>query len=818
MKISKVGIDANGRSFYYVGIKEDDGSIVRENKYSIIGVPPEYYHERFIWNNASATRSSKKSISIPLERVWIDLLKGNTSSGDWKYADGSTDKCASGEAVAEAIQQNLGCDNLESLCLGIPNYLDESGQEMLLRGLRGVGFSDAKLLWRPIALALCWLSDHGNELKRTQGELPKVWVIDFESCELEVTCLDLRERKGHIVPLRKCPQERGHEEKSGIWPSYSYVLDFIIKSTGIELSHAHDLMWGGFGGKFQEGLENNEFSQTFWLRDGLQWRPVEIKEPDAGDFWNSELDLDKEMKSNKKTLKDHLVKKLPKERINEGDIILWHGWPVRIFSSDEKGEYESTHQYVLSSDSVAKGCSCFLDRLERSLPTYLDTLPQHGIWVEDRPFGHEPSWGFYPLIDKDIEVEGGEEYGLDAPIDSLLIKQGSSTFPLILRRGGGDDCRSSETMLPETTTEDIKVFLDASMRPASGFALVTLRRQDGQWFSRAHRSIKLNWDAMERVPRPEPPPIVGSFGYPFVGAFKGRILLDSGEYYKLKNFIDAKTLSSSGMQVEHINYLNKEENNIFLPWGWERGAWDSVNIGMFGPCKTKDEKVLDMATNLGELLFDSFNNNNIDRSIVCKLMGYMYIYTPEAFVNYLFEAFSEDCVKFPNQIIAVGRVFSKLREFEVFVDYFIKQKPYPKKYTQWFFWSFMRCLCYYAEPARLPAGKARQVFQILINYFKDNMNRGGSNSIKFALSAVVFGLRVRELNRDFLGENDSLRNELVEIISNLKPQCKGFPSTMFKGSGLKPKEGDNLNNYVLRFLKNEETAEDRAVAGGLATN
>jgi hypothetical protein len=237
---------------------------------------------------------------------------------------------------------------------------------------------------------------------------------------------------------------------------------------------------------------------------------------------------------------------------------------------------------------------------------------------------------------------------------------------------------------------------------------------------------------------------------------------------------------------------------------------------MFGPFKADEQRILDIAEEFGELLWGGYYEIGMDYERLCKLLGFMYSYSPDAFVQNLAKSFREQNVGFQNQVIAAGRVFSCKDDFEVFVDSFKDEDPYPSDYTKWYFWSFMRCLCYYAGPARLPAEKASAVYCQLRNYLVARVAQAGDQvTKKYALCAVLFGLRIRELDPDFLGENDDLRKELVAVISDMHTQLP-FPPTMFRGTDMIPNPGDNLNRYVIRFLKYEETAEDRVVAGGLA--
>ncbi len=813
VKSDFLGVDANGRSFRWTRSSLGDVVLASSNcKYSVYGVPPQHHNEKFIWNNSSASRSSKQLTFYSLEKAW-ENLGSNVDPFKWKLVDGE-ETCWPRDAIGEAVKQNIPDNITSTLALAIPNHLEESGQDMLLRGLGNAGVAQAKLIWRPIAIALHWLNDNNNidTVKKNQTTYPKLWVIDLESSGLEVTSLTLREKNGSIIPVRECPQK-----ECDSWMSYTSAMQLATRALGGQYAAAQQLLWGGYGAEYQSGLENAKSNGLFWIQDNLNWRSVRSKSPLADDVWKCDLKMSNDdNESPTRSLTNRLLNSLPMEKVGEGDMVLWHGWPARLFPEYVINLYKPAKQYIMHPDSVARGAANYIERLKQSKPTYLDTLPSYGIWAQSKSLGR---WDFIPLIPEDTEVDGGMEYQLPK-VDGFYIKKEFKQFPLILRRGSGDDCRSIDTELPEIPKMDIKLKIGATMRPASGFASVIIESADGQPLFRRHSSIKLNWDNMNNVPLPKQPAktLRVAIGYPPCKGGQGRILTSDKEYARLRKYIDEVIVPAGGLNNQHIDYLNDNPNrsNFYLPWGWPK----QTNVGLFGPHKTNDQRILNIADEFGALLFSALNTPHLNKRQLYKLMGYMYSYTPEDFIDHLAGCFKTRSIKYENQIIAAGRVFTRLSDFDIFVDSFVNERLFPDRHPQWYIWSFMRCLCYYEDPAQLSPDKAIKVYRILINYLthlERERVQGRDIRRKFVLSAMLFGLRIRHHHADFIKEGDPLRSELSKLISSVNYQTP-FPPTMFKGMGINQKADDNLNRYVNRFLNCKETAEDQIVAGGLAAD
>jgi len=197
----------------------------------------------------------------------------------------------------------------------------------------------------------------------------------------------------------------------------------------------------------------------------------------------------------------------------------------------------------------------------------------------------------------------------------------------------------------------------------------------------------------------------------------------------------------------------------------------------------------------------------------------MFRYAPESFLEELRNLYSSENPDLNwNTVYGVGRVFYKATDFELFVDFFLnksEQYGYPAYpdggYTDKYIWAFFRCLCYYEETNLIPLEKAEKVIKCIINFSATPGSRQ-RNTPKFILSAILFSLRFRTNGRAFLSPDTQLRMDVEDLIQNTLPQIP-YPPAMFSDQ-----RNDNLNDFVYRFLTEEQTNEDIEALKGLTTS
>jgi len=826
-------------------------------------VEKERIHAGLPWPPEARIKQGRPLRRAPLPYVWRAFVEAGDQTARWQSDLGISFPLE--RIIAAHIEGNLeeGSCHFDSergdqLIIAIPNNLDEHGQETLIRELNKLGIKrdSVHLIWRPVATVLTWLQKIGKSLPETINDDDHIHLIYLGPDAIEFNTLRLRtkefENNQYYLPLRDRPLK--------LLPLTGF--DWVGKTIETAFGPMDD---GAFWQAF------TSFPEIWCALSGIAWNRDELPRvwgtEDKWSLWDPPENisdfLEKTLVGPCKTLNAitefscslkgktqgvsskkmneilqeetrNLFSNYPKGRtmgmIISGPLApsMQPKWLESSLEQLQDGGLElqetfgqpKLHGLWLcgnSSDPIAEGAAIYGKRVTQKKPTYLDTLPSYGIWSEIKNLGFEPHWDFYPLIPENTEIEGGSEFVLDPPVDKLFIKKGSKEFPLVIKHGISKKCRESQINLPRDISDNCHVLVHARMKPASGLAIVNIRSSGDEAVFKSGKSIGLDWDRMKEVDQPSQPRDKRSYGYPFVAAGKGRILYEPKVLKQLCDFLE-KVSSQEILSASQTDYLSREDNRFFKPWGYEKSDPNSYSVGMFGPHKTDAKEIIKIADELGIILYRSlrFAPPGTVKRKLCGLLGYMYAYTPSEFSSALAKSFSKGAVLYSNQIIAAGRVFHNVHHFESLVDLFISNPSYPSEYTQWYFWSFMRALCYYPDPARLNIEKGHAVFHRLHQYLYENRNNIKEESVKkYCLCAVLFGLRLREATPNFLDENDSLRHNLYGMIKNMKSQLR-FPPTMFRGTNLQTIPGDNLNRYVLRFLDYKDTEEDRQAAGGLA--
>jgi hypothetical protein len=108
------------------------------------------------------------------------------------------------------------------------------------------------------------------------------------------------------------------------------------------------------------------------------------------------------------------------------------------------------------------------------------------------------------------------------------------------------------------------------------------------------------------------------------------------------------------------------------------------------------------------------------------------------------------------------------------------------------------------------------VLKCISNYSKGRRPRG--NTVKFILSAILFSLRFRTGGRIFVPTDSELFLEMKDVIYERLPQIP-CPPAMFDTSAMFGTDHlGTLNDFVYRFLAEEQTSRDLEALKGLVTS
>lgn len=799
-----LGVDISGDAIRYQGLVENQ--VIRGTELAVIGVPPRLAKESFVWNRPRAVRSSQPEKVLALGEAWSYFIDQEDSSFIWSYDSGAIGQALMVNMLSDGLVQNLPATTSAKTVIAIDNFLPESRQELLLSSLARAGIANVELLWRPVALALSFIGDFGND---TLEEGDHLLVVDFESRTPEATVLELKEHKAALVPLRRAPRD---EDNLGV----NYDIYTMRRQIALDIAEgdriiANQLCAGPFAREFIAFTENQPHGEV-WCRKNGQFIRVSLEKTKSQDSIKRIV--------NHNFLSD--VKRLVFEKhdIRRMSAVLWHGWPFRLAHA----EHHRDKEFVLPAGAVSNGAYLYASRPVDGLPTYLDTLPGLYILSEVRELG---TYAFFHLVKPSV-IEGGHIWRRQEPLTRFAVQQGIENFTAVLRRSDECKCRKLITALPEKPNDNSPVLIRAKMQPAHGRAQVTIEGAEGHEdiFGEVRR-VKLDWKSMTEIENP----IVYA---PEVYPVRGRLFDDNDSEYMniLKVFLsdDRKSL------YDKIQYRGYDVPfwKLMEPWGlkppWHQGrgrpmSWnEQPTRGMFGSLK------LPIDENLTQSLSQRINDRVRTQDRV-KFLNYMFIYAPESYKQELRGKFAQHSPAFEehsgygktrpswNWVIGPGRVFSTSNDFELFLDFIIEHSndgypAYPDpSFTQHYWWSFFRCLCYHADTVNVPPDKITEVLKMTHVFV--NGTRLNNSLAKYCLCSILFSLRVRTRFPDFLQPGDRLCNILEDDIRSKMPKV-AYPPAML--SKVQDSHGLGLNGFVLRFLLQTASTEDFRALEGLTTS
>jgi len=797
-----VGIDISPYSLF---LTREDGAMQTDVHYGVVGVTSRW-HEPVIWTDPQATRATSGQAYLSLSQQWQhfnqDYKRHTTiqSMVEKESADIPTI-----ELIVEALQANLPDHSAEFSVLAIDNTISEFHQSAVLRQLGNAGFGRRELLWRPVALALSHLMPP-HDYKEGDSLL----VIDTDAYQPEITLLELKEYKGQIVPLRKFPKHRRepHGVKWGGYSSANILKQFIQELSENDEVLYSQLMSGPFSGDFLSYLDSGKKTDV-WIRKGLN---------------HSKLELHSKMM-------DHLrsatiagqgfdsLKSEVDQMINDLDPthVLWHGLPARLNSKSLGSEH-----ILMKADAISNGAAEYGRRRVADEPTYLDTLPGLEILSLEKKTGTHK---FFTVIPAG-EVEGGQKVTIPETITMFKLEEGTEDFTAILKNPTTDTYKRLITKLPpiDYHGENIPLAMDAETQPAQGHARITIEGVGEQMeLFGPQKLLELDWESGEDINIEDI--IVYKYNGPEVYPVRGRIADDPDCRKAAEVFV-----RDSGFMGSKVPFRggNVSFARIHEPWGW-KDPFDKPlrepTRALFGALDENDPDIEKLAEQVADKIYATV----AAESARFKYLNYMFRYAPEKFRKELREVYGQSNPSLNwNSIYAVGRTFYQVEDYELFVDFMLdhsRQNGYPdypsEAHTRSYFWAYFRPLCFYEDTVGLPIEKAERALETIYQYASERSSSNWSrrpfeknksdieNLIKFMLSAVLFSIRFRKKQPQFLTKGTLLHAKMLEVISEQVWQID-YPKTMFK-----VQQPDKLNDYVIRFLNDTQTEQDLGVLKGL---
>jgi len=781
--------------------RDENRDITKCVEYGVTGIPPRI-NEPFVWNNPNTFRRSIPGPFVSLTEAWVqandkskDMHKNinySLAKCTWKKPDDLKEERSATDLIAEAISQTFSRSPKIKAVLAVDNSLHEFLQDSLLRSLRYAQFVDIELLWRPICIALYFLNFKGRDNFSPDDRLI---IIDLDSYKPELTVLQLKEYDNNIVPVRNLPSKQKQFETN--YSCYLLKREFIQSITNNNDNLIEQLS-GGPGAKAFSSFLETRIPRYAWILDELIFKKYTFS-----DNWHEEI---RDFKVDGVNFKDFRETVLKFDDWSSKDYIIWNGFPARIQQRDLFNENES----ILDEYAVSFGAADYAYRLINQMPTYLDTIPELEIMSAIK---ETRKHDFFSLI-KGGEITGGSTVRTKEPREEFSLESGTKQFTAVLRIDK-DVCRKLVTDLDiEPNLENVPLLIKAEQKPANGHAIVTIEGAEGhQDVFGSRRQIQLNWNNMEDFE-------FLIYSGPDVYPIQGRIATDP-DCLEV-----ARTVATNNMNLGSIvTYQghNVSYASVHEPWGyrWPFGEFlGEPSRALFGAKIEDDTEIKRLAEKIGLMIQTTVAGTNNRH----KYLNYMFRYAPAYFLDELRDIYGHFRQVQMNTVYAVGRVFYLASDYELFLKYLLRVSSYHgypyynnDYYTKAFFWSFFRPLCYYEDTINADRNLIERVLECIYNYSetmsKKNWPMGKSaNEIKYLLCGILFSLRFRKKHKDFLKHDSGLYDKMSSVITGFIPPID-YPRYMFAV----PKP-DKLNDYVSRFLNEEQTKEDIDALQGLVTS
>jgi hypothetical protein len=776
--------------------------------YGVIGITPQW-NEPVIWTNPRTVRSSVPSLGLSFSDIFNLFREDQNAVYRYKDLPGNDDiELPTTELITNALIQHIPrySEGFSILC--VDNTLSEFHQTELLKSIGQKGFGKRELLWRPIALCL----DHISSAKSpeyTEGD--KILIVDFDSLIPELTELEMREHREALIPRRSLPENlfEQHQIPGQSFSTRQLLDDLISEISGTDPILADQLRSGPFAKEFMHFL-NHDKDTEIWIRKDLDHEKMILNQPILDSIRNKRVE----------DISFNDIQRGIEQIVEERDIktVLWNGLLPRIQTS-----LKTINNYVLPENASSRGAQEYGRRILAREPTYLDTLPGLEILsLEKRTGSHK----FFTVIPAG-EAEGGQKVSIPEPLTKFKLEEGTEEFTAILRNPSTDTYKRLITKLPAIgyDGENIPLSMDAETQPAQGHAKVTIEGVGDQLeLFGPQRLLELDWDSGEDIKIEDI--IVYKYNGPEVYPVRGRIADDKDCLKAAKLFAKEKLQMNSQVPFRgsQVSYARVHE-----PWGYNDPFGNRMHKeptrALFGAFLEEDPDIQKIANKISKQIYATVQNANVR----FKYLNYMFRYAPEKFRDELRSLYAQSKPDLNwNTVYAVGRTFYSLDDFELFVDFLLKHSRangYPEytdeSFTKIYFWSYFRALCFYEDPVGLPIEKAEKVLKTVYKYTIErnssnwrvrSFERGRNdveNLIKYILSTILFSIRFRKKQPSFLGKDTKLHGKMVEVITEMTWQIE-YPKTMFQ-----TRQPDKLNDYVLRFLNDEQTEKDLGVLKGL---
>lgn len=734
---------------------------------------------------------------VNASELWRELLDPAKHEG----------KRIAAERLIDGLYANLP-DGIEfgRLVFLIPDATPELSQNALISELSGrfsLKRSEIYLLWRPVALALA-------DIEKSQNISDRI-ILDLAHSSVEGVHLEVTKEEDTLCPVRNFSGDRyAGGSQSEMFNSW------IAKNYGEE--HVDSI-----GGARSEVLLHQK------LDSGLQFEPPRLWTETAMFYTRCQAKHEGSSQSvDLRFITDDIVPYVAKFKSTKR--VVWHGW-----AAYSNGEFELRETVedssLLEYYGAIRGGAVFAERYRKKIPTYYEELPGYDIWCQSGSLGFRKIREWEPLLEK-TRILGTETVEAE-PRTDFHLRVGTYTFPLNVRLGGSSSYRFVEESLPTQVDGNIPIEVHSEIRPTGGGVKITLRSVGATDLFGQSGEVSLRWDEAAELLGPPAPPPPTSYAYPF-------IINSDGDVWKRNELSTIVSLVANGRDIGSYHGLHARMKQSYNPVV-------TSYVDAFGNLPVKggfDEDWEQFIAELNDYAIEQINRGDV--AMDGKWIGTasrLFYYASDEFQNRIFKESRRSTFRgtsTPSGMFmwAFGRTCRTPDHLDAYLKNALKAWPNMRSNEFFLFWPFCKALSYYGENARISRESAKGVFicgaDMLDQFIRGRVANTGAlrkNWLKWTLSALLFGLRVREVYPDFLPVNDpSITNVLdselyeeYELVCVLRKRLKHVkiyneripPAGL---AGLDPgirKGAPTLPELVLRFLNITATDGDLAIAGGI---
>lgn len=763
-------------------------------------------HGKWLWTDGSERLSAFEDETISVESLWKRLLDADKTE---RHEDAQL-------LIAATFSEITIEGHLDRVVFIIPESLPETSQNALITALSlcsRVSQRETYLLWRSVALAL-------SEDSRENDESSRV-ILDYGHFGSEFSTLKLTESQGYLCPVRDFTSHRAkglpHDHALNAWIHKNYTCSEETTAKTLQNFHTHayshlqndlnfdpPVAWECVSGRYEERqVAHDDFAEP------VPWDRIT---ENVQDFIDAAL-------------------------VRKNGKILWHGWPVYWH-----GEHAIKHHHEASEltepEAMLRGGIEFAKRHRLRRPTYFELIPGYGIWCQVAELGLPREWRWEELIPKN-QIAGTETYQAK-PIERFQLNPGTLSFDMNIREGQSPMYRFVEQTLPVPITGETPIVINSEIRPTGGGVKFSLRAKNDPDLFGQNAEVALRWDRAEqklvkRLEDQQKNTPKAKHRYPYIIRSSGNrdkqgLLEAIGEQINDHNNLHDYHRSLEKVLVPSTSWGTREGNDYVIAFGGRpitRGVPNNIEL------------LVDVINTNSPWMIKNVLNDDASCWKWARLASCLFYYASDEVQDALFEEAMR--LEYPvsrnrqrnTKLNAVfygfGRVCRRPEQLDAFIRRVVADWDKLTHAPYVLFWPFQKSLGYYGKTALASADLITEVLERAVEMLDriidhdlppNNEVFARANWKKWTLSAILFGLRKREVEGDFLdldGPESRRKTLALALQKRLRaPEIynTGIPKLALKEiniTGTPP----TLPELILRFLEARADDTDVEIAGGI---